>query len=77
MELKEKIKEVLNNYGCIRKGGKFWDEVIDDQRNEDLVNDLFALYAVVKPFYCSDEKKNLTKKCNYQCERCMLLDAEV
>ncbi len=46
MDLKKNIKELLDAYACVHKGGKLWDEVIKEQRNEDLVNDLFALYNV-------------------------------
>lgn len=46
MGLKKDIKKVLKEYGCLHKGGTRWDEVIQNQRNKDLINDLFNLYLV-------------------------------
>lgn len=48
MDLKTEIKKLLEAYGCLQthKGEPF-NEIYDQIRDEDLVNDLFALYGVV------------------------------
>ena len=58
MELEEKIKAILNTYGCLKEGGKLWCEVIDAQRNEDLINELLSLHGVMYDFI-SEIKLNL------------------
>ena len=78
MDLKTEIIKILETYGCLQKHkNEGVGEVYNQIRNEDLVNNLFALYGVVKSFYCRDEENKLAKKCNHQCEMCMLLDSEV
>ncbi|AGO48775.1 hypothetical protein Phi46:3_gp031 [Cellulophaga phage phi46:3] len=48
MELKNKIEKVLKDYGCLQKHkNEGVGEAYNQIRNEDLVNDLFALYGVM------------------------------
>ena len=56
MELKDKIKNVLEEYGCLHKNGKLWDEIIQQQRNEELIDALFNLHIVSRQFKDKEAK---------------------
>ena len=52
------------------------ENIILKFKNDELTKQL-NLCGVVKSFYCKDEENKLAKKCNHQCEICMLLDSDV
>ena len=48
MDLKTKIKKVLEAYGCLQiHDNNGIGEVYNKIRDEDLVNDLFSLYGII------------------------------
>lgn len=48
MDLKEEIRNILDVYGCLDiHDDNVFGRIYNEMRNEDLVNDLFALYDVV------------------------------
>jgi UDP-N-acetylglucosamine:LPS N-acetylglucosamine transferase len=44
-ELESKISKILDEYGCLDKGGENCDEVIENKRNKDLVKKLIEIYT--------------------------------
>ena len=64
--MKEKIKDILEKHYFGR-----------NRIEEECADELLLLFSAVDTFYCYDETNRDTKKCNNQCEQCMLLDSEV
>ncbi len=46
--LRAAIKGILNEYGCLHSGGKLWDKVTEELRNEELITRLIMLHKKQK-----------------------------
>jgi len=57
MDLKDKIKKILEEFGCLEKHKiGYLKEVYNEVRNEELIDALFDLHIVSRSFICVSEK---------------------